>query len=437
MSFFHPHIPGVLAATLVAAMAAPADAASLKALHRFTDTGNGTQSHYALGNTPDAELLQASDGNFYGTTVYGGSGLCPNRGTGGVLGCGTVFRMTPQGKVTALYSFPYDTATGTAANGAFPTAGLIQGADGYLYGVAQDGGISRCNGVLGCGTMFRLSLAGDFTLLHQFCSGDGCQTSTEGGRPMSHLVQTPSGALCGTTAQGGFENEGTVFCASTSGSVNTLYDFEYQNGTDGYGPIAALLVGTDGETLYGTTTSRGANGGGTLFALRNEVLTNLYAFSTASGACNTPQGALIFGADGKLYGTTSSGGGGGGCVFSLNTDGTGFEVGYNFPVTSNAPADPVAGLTLASDGMMYGTTLFGSVEQTYGLDSGVVYRFDPAKGVFTALADFNGTVGAMPYAALIEGKDQFLYGTASLYGGSNKRGTDAGSVVRLSPALKH
>jgi hypothetical protein len=96
----------------------------------------------------------------------------------------------------------------------------------------------------------------------------------------------------------------------------------------------------------------------------------------------------------------------------------------------------VAGLVLARDGMMYGTTLFGSIEQTFGLDSGVLYRFDPANDKFKALADFNGTVGAMPYAALIEGTDKYLYGTGSLYGGSNTLGTDAGTVVRLSTALK-
>ena len=425
-----------LGAALMTAAIVPANAETLKALHRFTDTGNSTQSHYALGNTPSSELLQASDGNFYGTTVYGGSGLCPNNATGGVLGCGTVFRMTPQGTVTALYSFPYDTTASTAANGAFPTAGLIQGADGYLYGVAQDGGLRGCNGALGCGTLFRISTAGAFKLLHRFCSGDGCPNTTEGGRPIAHLVQMPGGALCDTTAQGGIGNGGTVFCAATSGAVTTLYAFDYANGTDGNNPLAALLVGADGATLYGTTASRGANGGGTLFALKNGTMTTLYAFSTASGACNTPQGALIFGADGKLYGTTSSGGGGGGCIFSLSTDGTGFDVRYDFPLSSNAPGDPVAGLVLARDGMMYGTTLSGSLEQTYGLDSGIAYRFDPANGIFKALADFNGTVGAAPQASLIEGKDKFLYTTATLYAGSNKRGTDAGSVVRLYSALK-
>jgi uncharacterized repeat protein (TIGR03803 family) len=353
-----------------------------------------------------------------------------------VLGCGTIFRLTPQGAITTLYSFPYDTATKTAAKGAFPTAGLIEGQDGYLYGVAQDGGISGCNGALGCGTMFRISTTGVFKLLHQFCSGDGCPTQTEGGRPMSHLAQRPDGDLCGTTAEGGFENEGTLFCASTSGKVQTLYDFQYENGTDGYDPIAALLVGKDGKTLYGVTASRGANGGGTLFAFKNGVLTNLYAFGgQAANACSTPQGALIFGADGKLYGTTTAGGLGGGCIFSLGTDGAGFAVGYYFSISSNAPGEPVAGLLLARDGMMYGATPFGSIEQTQGADSGVAYRFDPVKSTFKALADFSGTVGAMAHDSLIEGNDNHLYGTASLYAGGNARGPDAGSVVRVDPAL--
>ncbi len=421
-----------LGAILTTASILPANAATLKAVHRFTDTGTSTQSHYALGNTPSSELLQASDGNFYGTTVYGGSGLCPNNSTGGVLGCGVVFRMTPQGVVTALYSFPYDKNTGTAPNGAFPTAGLIQGADGYLYGVAQDGGLRGCNGALGCGTMFRISTAGAFKLLHRFCYGDGCKNSSEGGRPMGHLVQMPNGALCDATAEGGVANDGSVFCATTSGNVSTLYAFD--NGSAGSDPIGALLVGSDGETLYGTTASGGTNGGGVVFAVKKNTLTVLYAFSNGSG-CFASQGALIFGADGKLYGTASSGGDGDGCIFSLGTDGTGYEVRYAFPLSSNSPGDPVAGLVLARDGMMYGTTLFGSVEQTFGLDSGVAYRFDPANGKFKALADFNGTVGAMPYAGLIEGADNYLYGAASLYGGSNARGTDGGTVVRVGAPL--
>ena len=408
-----------------------AKADSLKVLHRFADTGT-SRSHYALGANPYSELVQASDGNFYGTTFSGGGSLCPN-GYAGMSGCGTVFRMSPQGKVTTLYSFPYDTATSSAPNGAFPTAGLIQATDGYLYGVAQDGGVARCNGVLGCGTLFRISTSGAFTLLHQFCSGEGCPNSTEGGRPMAHLVQTPSGALCGTTAEGGYENEGTLFCAATSGNVNTLYDFQYENGTDGYGPVAALLVGADGETFYGTTPQKGANGGGVVFAFKNGVMTILQALST----CSEPTSALIFGAHGKLYGTATSGGGDGGCIFSLDTDGSGFTVNYSFDADSNAPGEPDAGLVLARDGMMYGTTHFGSIERGYGQDNGVLYRYNPVSGAFKALVDFTAPTGDYPRAALIEGADNYLYTTTPADGGSNKRGQDEGTVVRLSPALNH
>ena len=237
-----------------------------------------------------------------------------------------------------------------------------------------------------------------------------------------------------------------MFCASTGGAVNTLYVFHYENGTDGYDPVAALLVGPDGQTLYGTTVFGGVNGnsagGGTVFALKGSSMTVLHAFdndeSTAAGTYYYPMGALIFGANGRLYGTTEASGSGGGSIFSLATNGTAFTVNYDFNAnaSSNAPGFPVAGLVLARDGMMYGTTLFGSLEQTYGLDSGIAFRYDPANGNFAKLADFNGTVGASPYAALVEGTNNHLYGTASLYGGSNARGTDAGTVVCLLPALK-
>ena len=418
----------LLGLLLTALPTVPAAAASVQAVHRFVDTGNSTQSHYAIGASPYAELLQASDGNFYGTTFYGGSGLCPNRGTGGVLGCGTIFRMTPQHVVTTLYSFPYDTATSIAPNGAFPTAGLIQGKDGFLYGVAQDGGVASCNGSLGCGTLFRISTAGAFTLLHQFCSGDGCGNSTDGGRPMGHLVQLPNNALCGTTQQGGL-GLGTLFCASTAGAVTTTYAFD---GAQGEEPVAALLASADGKTLYGTTEFGGANGQGTVFSFTGRAITTLHAFGSNSGDMSgNPRSALIFGANGRLYGTTYSGSPGG-SIFWLNTDGSGYasKTVLN-PQVAGAGFEATSGLLLARNGVMYGTTYAGGTG-----DDGCVYSFNPVNSVFRVLASFGTTTGAAPVAALIEGSDNFLYGTASLYGGSNSRGSDAGSVVRVVPVLK-
>ena len=139
-------------------------------------------------------------------------------------------------------------------------------------------------------------------------------------------------------------------------------------------PEAELLQASDAN-FYGTTLSGGSalcpNGD----AGMSGVMTILQALST----CSQPTSALIFGADGKLYGTTTSGGGDGGCIFSLNTDGTGFDVRYSFDANGNAPGEPQAGLVLARDGMMYGTTHFGSLERGYGQDNGVVYRFDPVR----------------------------------------------------------
>jgi uncharacterized repeat protein (TIGR03803 family) len=408
-------------------------------VHRFANTGKGTQSQFALGATPVAELLQASDGNFYGTTTYGGSGVCTNAG-GTIIGCGTIFQMTPKGAVTVLYSFFYDTSTGTAPGGVFPTAGLIQGKDGYLYGVASDGGIAGCNGALGCGTMFRISTTGGYTMLHQFCNNQSCPNSVEGGRPMAHLIQLQNKTLCGTTAAGGSANQGTLFCASTSGTVNTLYDFDRSNGTDGYDPQGALLVGANG-TLYGTTIAGGAMGGGTVFAYRSNKLTTLHAFdsseSSTPGTYFMPMGAVIFGADGKLYGTTYSGGTAG-CIYALNTDGTGFAPNPVFDGNNSANAlagFPVVGLVLARDRMMYGTTEGGSTKPD-GNNGGTIYRFDPATAAYKGLASFTSPTGYAPRAALIEATDNSLWGTTSLHGEkANNSGTDEGTVYRLAPPL--
>ena len=118
----------LLAMAAVVGFTGAARAASVVAVLPFQDTGSNAPSHYAKGNTPYAELLQASDGNYYGTTVYGGSGLCPNTSEGGYLGCGAVFQINAKtGKETVIFNFPFDTATNSAPDGAFPTAGLIQG----------------------------------------------------------------------------------------------------------------------------------------------------------------------------------------------------------------------------------------------------------------------------------------------------------------------
>ena len=428
---------GLTLATVLAT-GSMAQSATIKVLHCFTDTVS-SPSHYALGANPTSELMQASDGNFYGTTMYGGSGKCPNTSQGGYAGCGTIYRMTPAGVVTTLYSFPYNTTTGSAPNGAYPNAGLIQGKDGYLYGVAQQGGGGAyCNG-LGCGTVFRLSLAGVFKRLHLFCGGYSpteCPT-VEGGRPSGHLVQAANGLLYGTTNQGGIENNGTVFSMTLNGGLHTLHFFQQDSSTDGSSPSAPLVVGPDGRTLYGTTTFGGDNGGGTVFSVNGNTLTVLHSFDATSnsnaGASNEPLAALIFGTNGQLYGTGA--GANGGTLYSLAGNGSGFAVHYTFNGSGAFGGNStVTALVLGSDGSIYGTEQEGSLTCNCG-SNGAIYKFNPKTSVLEGVAAFTTDTGGQSDGTLIEGKDGFLYGTTHLYGGSNVRGQDAGTVWRLSPAL--
>jgi len=137
-----------------------------------------------------AGLVQGTDGNFYGTTeTGGGNGSC-----GG--GCGTVFRITPAGKLTTLHAFD-------STDGSWPTAGLVKGTDGNLYGTTELGGASQSGG-----TAFRITPAGTLTTLYSFCLKSNC---TDGRSPTGGLVQATNGKFYGTTQVGGIENVGTVF----------------------------------------------------------------------------------------------------------------------------------------------------------------------------------------------------------------------------------
>jgi uncharacterized repeat protein (TIGR03803 family) len=418
----------LLVGLAVLGFAGAGHAAAVEGIFPFVDTGSSTPSNYAKGSTPRSELLQASDGNFYGTTEYGGSGPCPTFPAGGYTGCGTVFEINAKtGAETVIFNFPFDTATNSAPDGAYPTAGLIQGKDGSLYGVATGGGLANngygCNGAFGCGTLFRISPTGAFTLLHQFCGDASCDPLTEGGQPLNHLVQTADGTLYGVTAEGGQFGDGTLFSATTSGVVTTLHDFVYGAG-DGDDPIGALLVGHDGNTLYGTTAFGGAFNGGLVFSYGPAGYTIIHSFDNVMSA--QPFGALIYGADGLLYGTTASGESGS-TLFSLNTAGGDYTVDALL-----SGAETETGLLLGSDGMMYGTLLSSdSVSQDGGL-----FTYNSTTKVMQTLVAFSTDTGAAPQGVPIEGKDRYVYGTNSQYGGSNSRGVDAGTLYRIGPPLK-
>ncbi len=190
------------------------------------------------GQSPYGGLVQGSDGNFYGTTEFGGA----NNGNG------TVFKITPRGTLTSLYSF-------AGSDGANPHAGLVQGSDGNFYGTTEFGGTGQCANR--CGTVFKITPSGTLTTLYDFAGSDGF-------KPQAGLVQGSDGNFYGTTTGGGANNgKGTVFKITPSGTLTTLYSFA---GSDGAFPQAGLVQGSDGN-FYGTTAGGGANFAGTVFRL--------------------------------------------------------------------------------------------------------------------------------------------------------------------------
>jgi uncharacterized repeat protein (TIGR03803 family) len=264
----------------------------------------------AGGEGPGASLVQATDGNFYGTTSQGGTTACP----GFTSGCGTVFRMSPDGTFTVLHTF-----TGGGTDGANPGASLIQATDGNLYGTTFEGGAQCFIRFVGdptsCGTVFKMTPSGTLTILHKFTSG------LDGANPVASLIQATDGNFYGTTAHGGagicVVGCGTVFKMDGAGTVTVLH---YFTDTDGVNPNASLVQGTDGN-FYGTTgrgpLSRGGSGTAFTMTTSGSTLTVLHTFT--GGTDGYGAASLIQGTDGSFYGTTNQGGAlGVGVVFRVS-----------------------------------------------------------------------------------------------------------------------
>ena len=199
----------------------------LKLLHSFDGSD---------GEEPSGMVL-AADRNLYGTTA-----------TGGANNNGTVFRLSPAGKFTTLYSFCQQ---GSCPGGYDPQEGLMQGLDGALNNVAE-GGHNKCVSGNPCGTVYRISLSGKFTTLLDFPAG-----GLKGWSPTpGSLLQTPDGNLYGSTDAGGASGGGTIFKISPGGKFTTIYNLcSLANCADGsFG--ANFVLATDGN-FYGSTQHGG------------------------------------------------------------------------------------------------------------------------------------------------------------------------------------
>jgi uncharacterized repeat protein (TIGR03803 family) len=247
------------------------------------------------GSFPRAALVEGTDGNFYGTTFYGGTNSCLSGGTN--YGCGTIFKITPSGTLTTLYSFCSQSG---CADGQGPRAALVQGSDGNFYGTTSAGANGACDG--GCGTVFKITPSGTLTTLHSF-------DSTDGANPEAALIRASDGNFYGTTYAGGAANNncaagscGTIFKITPTGTLRTFHSFD---STDGANPIAALIQASDGN-FYGTTGSGGANFRGTVFKITTSgTLTTLHGFDGTDGSIPN---ALVQDTNGTFYGTTIFGG---------------------------------------------------------------------------------------------------------------------------------
>lgn len=491
----HLTLLGIAAGTC----ALPATAQTTSLVHDFGSTADGSQ--------PFMQMTTAADGTLYGSTTAGGS-----------HNYGTIFKITSTGQFQTIYNFG-----DLAGDGYYPIGRLALGPDGSIYGTTRSGGSASA------GTVFKVTPAGVETLLYSFgsvakdatspygglvyvpaaasffgatytggtnnygaifkVSTTGVEkaiysfSSTTGNYPQSPLVLNPAdGFLYGTTTSGGTTSQGTVFKVSTAGVLTTISSLS--NSTGIYPSYAGLVVATNGK-LYGCTRSGGTYGYGTIYTVAAGVLTTIYSFPGGSIG-GSPQVTLTAGADGNLYGSEISGPQGNnglgnlGGIFKV-TLGTPVTVAplYNFMGSTDGSApgwltqgtdgylyggtsaggrfgwgsifkigtggdfaviqdlnqgfhDGVASqskLLLASDGNFYGTTKNGGYA-----GQGTIFQLTP-QGALTIIYNFglDASAGTNPYGGVVQTSDGSFYGTTA-YGGSSNNGTVYKFTVSGSPA---
>ncbi len=355
---------------------------------------------FEFGGTPGgccpqypATLAQGRDGNIYGITS-----------TGGKSNIGIVFRITPAGSFRIIYNFD-------GTHGSTPVGGLVLGVDGYLYGTAEDGGAN------GYGNIFKISPGGILTVLYDFTG------NADGGFPVAPLVlgadgnfygtsypgvafkispqgafkvintiptvsygpllQASDGNFYGVTQFGGTSSDGTIY-KIVGTKVTTLYNFD---GTHGANPIGGLVEGIDGN-LYGTTTAGGSTNAGVIYKITTAgqltVVVNFDNIQTMDGY--QAYAGLVAGSDGNLYGATIWGGTfGDGVIFQLTTGGA-YTVLYSFdaPHGDGAYSTPFQ----HSSGKIFGMTKRGGTP-----GEGGIYSLDDGIAPFASLLSTQGLVG--------------------------------------------
>lgn len=392
----------LLAIILLLAVAATAQ--TFQVLHAFSGTD---------GSFPNGDLIRDSSGNFYGTAQFGGAS---NQGV--------VFKLTPSGQETVLYSFTGGT------DGGIPIGRLIAKGGNY-YGMTASGGDPTC----ACGTVFKLSSTGVLTVLHTFTGGtDGSQNQ---GQPELGLVAV-NGELYGATSFGGVLGCdgslgcGTIFGVTPSGNESVLYSFTAQ--ADGGFPQD--LISDNTGNLYGETGgSYMAGNAGTIFQIDTAGnLTTLYTFPGGTTG-TSPRWRLLRNASGTFHGVTQFGGntttcalGSIGCGIVYSLDASGNEtVLHTFGLKAGDGEEP--GGALINVGTKYfGSTFYGgTVNATCSFGCGVVYQVNDS-GKYSVLYKFTGgSDGWLPTGGLTSD------GAGNVIGTTQLGGNGSGVVFKVTP----
>ncbi len=284
-------------------------------------------------------------------------------------------------------------------DGVGPYGGLLLASDGKLYGTTLAGGVSNA------GTVFSLQTDGAaFTVLYTFTNG------TDSGNPEGGVIEASDGMLYGTASSIlNNANHGTVFKINKSGSgFSVIHSFVL---ADGVQPQGRLIQGSDGN-LFGTAPSGGSQGAGSIFRLGTDGggFTNLHSF-LFSGDGTAPQGGVIEASDHSLYGTTYGGGGTtfNGTIYKINKDGNGYQTVFAFPTTTAGLQRPNSELTEGTNGALYGGTDFSSAPNS---GAGGIFMVGKDGNGYVALRIFetNGD-GQVPKCALLQSTNGAFYGT--------------------------
>ncbi len=387
-----------LVAVAVLALASTGMAQTVTSLYQYPGVSNNTS-----GLTNTAQLAQGPDGNIYSTDQLDGE-----------YGLGSVYSISPSGEFTTLYSF-CEEGGGCVDTGGLPFGGVTLGSDGNFYGTTKNGGTD------GFGQVFRFTPSGVHTTLYNFTGAN----PGDGGPPI-YPVFLYDGDLWG----GQWNGCGGLFKLTLKGKISN-FPLAAAACDDGSGPNLPTL-GSDGN-FYGTTQGGGGSpcqpGCGVVYKMTPAgKITILYRFQgTTDGAY--PQGVLVEGSDGNYWGVTQQGNPNYGTIFKISPSGK-FDVVHAFAAGANDSAEPVAGLTLGSDGNFYGTGGAGAN------GAGAIFQVTPG-GDFSLLYSFVASAagpGFGPCTVMLQHTNGQFYGSTcgNSLGGSFFYSLDVG----LSPFVR-